>query len=198
MNIAIFASGAGTNAHIIIKTLPAFLPDKCATIALIVSNNPTAGVINIAKKAHIQFEILDLKKKPTQFHSTLYLNILQKHHIDFIVLAGYLKKIPQEVIAAYPQKMVNIHPALLPAYGGAGMYGKHVHEAVIAAGEKQSGITMHFVDEMYDHGKIIFQANCDVEKGETSESLAMKIHGLEHQHYAKEISTLILSQFPVK
>ncbi|MCY7292385.1 MAG: phosphoribosylglycinamide formyltransferase [Ferruginibacter sp.] len=198
MNIAIFASGAGTNAQIIIKTLSGFLQDIHAAVALIVTNNAMAGVINIAKNEHTPLEILDLKNTPAQNHSSVYLNVLKKHRIDFIVLAGYLKKIPAEVIAAYPQKIVNIHPALLPAYGGAGKYGRHVHEAVIAAGEKQSGITIHLVDDVYDHGKILFQASCTLEMGETVESLAKKIHALEHKHYTKEISTLILSQFPVK
>lgn len=198
MNIAIFASGAGSNAKVIIETLPYMLGDKKATVVLLLTNRANAGVINIAKSHQIPVEIIDLKNTGALVHSVAYLNILTNHSIDFIVLAGYLKKIPTEVIAAYPNKIVNIHPALLPAYGGAGMYGMHVHKAVIAAGEKQSGISIHYVDEVYDHGKIIFQAFCNVEKYETAETLAHKIHALEHEHYTKEIAKIILSQFPVK
>ena len=198
MNIAIFASGAGSNAQIIIETLPTYLANKKVCVAAIVTNNPAAGVINIATTHQIPLEILNLKNTAAAQQASAYLNILKKHSIHFIVLAGYLKKIPTEVIALYPQKILNIHPALLPAYGGAGMYGMRVHEAVIAAHEKQSGITIHYVDEVYDHGKIIFQAYCNVDTEETAASLAKKIHALEHTHYSKEISKMLLSQIPVK
>lgn len=198
MNIAIFASGAGSNAEVIINNLYKYKPDHKINVALIVSNNAMAGVLKIAVNYNIPVEVLDLKTTASYNNSTAYLEILSRHKIDFIVLAGYLKKIPVEVIKKYPQKIINIHPALLPAYGGAGMYGRHVHEAVVAAGEKQSGITIHYVDELYDHGKIIFQATCEVEYGETGESLAKKIHLLEHQHYSKEILEILLSQIPVK
>jgi phosphoribosylglycinamide formyltransferase 1 len=127
--------------------------------------------------------------------SSTYLDILTKHNIHFIVLAGYLKKIPTEVIKLFPQKLINIHPALLPAYGGVGMYGIHVHEAVVLAGEKQSGITIHFVDEVYDHGKIIFQAKCNLEEGETAKTLAAKILALEHLHFTNVIANVIISLF---
>ena len=198
MNIAIFASGAGSNAEVIINTLYKFKPDHKINVALIVSNNAMAGVLKIAVNNNIPVEVLDLKTTAFYNNSTVYLEILSRYKIDFIVLAGYLKKIPVEVIKKYPQKIINIHPALLPAYGGDGMYGSHVHEAVVTAGEKQSGITIHYVDELYDHGKIIFQATCDVELGETAISLAKKIHLLEHQHYSKEILEILLSQIPVK
>jgi phosphoribosylglycinamide formyltransferase-1 len=114
------------------------------------------------------------------------------------VLAGYLKKIPNAVTKAFPQKIINIHPALLPSYGGAGMYGMRVHEAVVLAGEKQSGITIHFVDEVYDQGEIIFQASCDLDVGETAITLAEKVLMLEHEHYSKIISNTVDSQNPVK
>lgn len=198
MNIAIFASGAGSNAEVIINTLYKFKPDHKINVALIVSNNAMAGVLKIAVNNNIPVEVLDLKTTAFYNNSTVYLEILSRYKIDFIVLAGYLKKIPVEVIKKYPQKIINIHPALLPAYGGEGMYGRHVHEAVVTAGEKQSGITIHYVDELYDHGEIIFQATCEVEYGETGESLAKKIHLLEHQHYSKEILEILLSQIPVK
>ena len=108
--------------------------------------------------------------------------------------AGFLWKMPTRLIKAYPKKIINIHPALLPKYGGKGMYGKLVHESVIAAGEKESGITIHYVDELYDHGEIIFQAACKVDEKDTAESLAQKIHVLEHAHYPKVIADLIQKQ----
>jgi phosphoribosylglycinamide formyltransferase 1 len=200
MNIAIFASGGGSNAEVIIKKLPALLLEKktSANIALIVTNNPKAAVLDIAAQNNIPSEIIAVQNKTEGELSTTYLNILTKHHIDFIVLAGYLKKIPTDVIKAYPKKIINIHPALLPAYGGAGMYGRRVHEAVVNAGEKQSGITIHFVDEVYDHGEIIFQASCDLDEGETAELLSKKVQGLEHEYYIKIIGDVVGSQIPVK
>jgi phosphoribosylglycinamide formyltransferase 1 len=200
MNIAIFASGGGSNAEVIIKTLPALLLEKKATadIALIVTNNAKATVLNIATQNNIPSEIIVVKNKIEEELSTAYLDILSKYNIDFIVLAGYLKKIPTAVIKSYPQKIINIHPALLPAYGGAGMYGMRVHEAVVNAGEKQSGITIHFVDEVYDHGEIIFQATCNLEEGEIAEQLSKKVQYLEHEHYSKIIADTVSSQIPVK
>ncbi len=195
MNIAIFASGGGSNAEVIIKTLPALLLEKKTSdnIDLIVTNNAKAAVLHIAAENNIASEIIDVKNKTEEELSVSYLDILTKHNIGFIVLAGYLKKIPIDVIKAFPQKIINIHPALLPAYGGAGMYGMRVHEAVISAGEKQSGITIHFVDEVYDHGEIIFQASCDLKEGETRESLSAKILALEHLHFSNIISDAIVS-----
>jgi phosphoribosylglycinamide formyltransferase 1 len=193
MNIAIFASGAGSNADVIIKTLPHLLQErkKEAKIALVITNNAKAGVLDIAAQNNIVSEIINVKDKKEEELSTAYLDILTKHNIHFIVLAGYLKKIPTAVIKAFPKKILNIHPALLPAYGGDGMYGIHVHEVVINAGEKQSGITIHFVDEVYDHGEIIFQANCHLESGETPNALASKVLMLEHLHYSKVIADSI-------
>jgi phosphoribosylglycinamide formyltransferase 1 len=195
MNIAIFASGGGSNAEVIIKTLPQLLQEKNtnANIALIVTNNAKATVLNIAAENNIASEIIDVKNKTEEALSPTYLNILTKHNIHFIVLAGYLKKIPTDVIKAYPQKIINIHPALLPTYGGAGMYGMRVHEAVVTACEKQSGITIHFVDEVYDHGEVIFQATCNLEEGETAELLSKKVQGLEHEYYSKIIAETIFS-----
>jgi len=116
---------------------------------------------------------------------------LSINEIDFIVLAGYLKKIPASLISQYPDKIINIHPALLPNYGGKGMYGTNVHQAVIENKEKVSGITIHFVDEIYDHGKIIFQEKCDIENGESIESLANKIQNLEYEHFPRVIAEVI-------
>ncbi len=200
MNIAIFASGGGSNAAIIIETLPTLLKEKniSANIALIVTNNAKAAVLTIASQNNIASEIIAVNNKTEEELSITYLDILTKYNIHFIVLAGYLRKIPGAVIKAFPQKIINIHPALLPAYGGAGMYGMRVHEAVVVAGEKTGGITIHYVDEIYDNGKIIFQATCEIEEGETAESLAKKVLALEHEHYAKVISQEFFSQNPVK
>jgi phosphoribosylglycinamide formyltransferase-1 len=126
-----------------------------------------------------------------RFLETGYVDELKSHTTDFIVLAGFLWKIPPVLINAFQHKIINIHPALLPAFGGKGMYGSAVHAAVIAAKEKQSGITIHFVDEKYDHGGIIFQSKCDISENETPESLASKIHQLEHEYYPKIIAGVI-------
>ncbi len=191
MDIAIFASGGGSNASVIIKNLSNHIDIKDATIKLVLTNNPNAGVLHIAKESLIATEVVNLKQKDEKEAFQIYKEVLQKHKIDFIVLAGYLKKIPAELTKLYPRKIVNIHPAILPAYGGAGMYGAKVHEAVIAAKEKKSGITIHFVDEIYDHGEIIFQATCAIEDGETPHSLAQKILALEHKYFTKIIAEII-------
>jgi formyltetrahydrofolate-dependent phosphoribosylglycinamide formyltransferase len=204
IRVAIFASGAGSNAGQIIKAAASPAPpgnegvgsmDKAGTgvyeAALIVCNKPGAGVLQIASKAGIPALIIE---KERFFSGDHYLPELQKHRIDFIVLAGFLWKMPEALIHAYPKKIVNIHPALLPKYGGKGMYGNKVHEAVIAAGENESGITIHFVDELYDHGEIIYQATCPVDKNETPDTLAQKIHVLEHASYPGVIASVIEKQ----
>jgi phosphoribosylglycinamide formyltransferase 1 len=184
-NIAIFASGTGTNAQRIIDY---FRHHPSIKIALIVSNKPGAGVLTIAGKENIPSLILE---KDHFFMGDAYTTELQAKQIGFIILAGFLWKIPSRLIAAYPNKIVNIHPALLPKHGGKGMYGHRVHEAVIAAGEKESGITVHYVDEFYDHGNIIYQANCSIEEKETPYSLAQKIQALEHKHYPSVIEKIV-------
>lgn len=194
INIALFASGAGSNAAVIIKTLHQYITPQEANVAVIITNNENAGVINIAHANNIPVAIINLKKKDEATQTTIYQTVLEQHNIDFIVLAGYLKKIPAAITHAFPQQIINIHPALLPAYGGPGMYGTKVHEAVIAAGEQQSGITIHYVDEVYDHGAIIFQATCVVEATDTPDSLAQKIHQLEHQWFTKTIAQVLQSQ----
>ena len=198
MKIAILASGAGSNAAEIIKTLPNYIKKESASVAVLISNNEKAGIKNIADLYDLPFEILSIKNKNENEQSKSYVNVLNKYKIDFIVLAGYLKKLPKELTTAFTKKIVNIHPALLPAYGGAGMYGRYVHEAVIASGDLQSGITIHYVDEVYDHGQIIFQAKCVVEKNDTAEDLAKKVLALEHKNYTAVIAETILSQIPVK
>jgi phosphoribosylglycinamide formyltransferase-1 len=175
--MAIFASGAGTNAQQIIQH---FKEHPFIKIALIVCNKPGAGVIDIAAKENIPVLLIEKEKF---LLGNAYTDELKALGIDFIVLAGFLWKLPAALVTSFPNKIINIHPALLPKYGGKGMYGNYVHEAVITAGEKESGITIHFVDEWYDHGNIIFQATCTIDENETPASLARKIHMLEHTHY---------------
>ena len=179
--IAIFASGAGSNAQ---KMIDFFRTHQFIEIALIVSNKIDAGVLRIAKAENIPTLLLDKEKF---FRGDAYVPELSEEKITFIVLAGFLWKVPAGLIEAYPNKIVNIHPALLPAYGGKGMYGSFVHEAVIEAGETRSGITIHYVDDLYDHGGIIFQASFEINKDDTAETVANKVHQLEHIHYSAVI-----------
>lgn len=186
--IAIFASGKGSNADNIISY---FKLNQIADVALIVSDNPAAGVLKIADINNIPVVVLS---KEDRLNYSSCIEILHIHNVDFIVLAGYLKKIPASLISQFPDKIINIHPALLPKYGGKGMYGNNVHRAVIENNEKESGITIHFIDEIYDHGKIIFQEKCEIENGETIESLAKKIHNLEYKHFPRVIAEVIKKQ----
>ena len=148
---------------------------------------PGAGVLEIAKEKGIPTLLINKE----EFARTGYVESLRNADIHFIVLAGFLWKVPAVLVNAYPRSIINIHPALLPKYGGKGMYGARVHEAVIAAGEKESGITIHWVNEQYDEGAIIFQATCLVESGDTPAMLANKIHALEHAHFAPTIEKLL-------
>jgi phosphoribosylglycinamide formyltransferase 1 len=192
INIAIFASGAGSNAQNIINH---FRNHAVIKVVLIVCNKPNAGVLAIAEKENIPFLLIDKEKF---FNGDGYTGELVKREIDFIVLAGFLWKVPLTLIRNFTGKIINIHPALLPEYGGKGMYGNHVHEAVIAAREKESGITIHYVDELYDHGSIIFQEKCIIEENDTAEILAKKIHLLEKNHFPAVIEKIIDSQNIVK
>jgi folate-dependent phosphoribosylglycinamide formyltransferase PurN len=199
IHIAIFASGAGSNARKIIEYFENkaagsssslnSLGSKAAAIkvSLIVSNVPGAGVLEIAEEKGIP----SLMINKTDFAANGYVESLKNAGIDFIVLAGFLWKVPEVLVRAYPKAIINIHPALLPKYGGKGMYGARVHEAVIAAGEKESGITIHWVNENYDEGAIIFQAKCSIGASDTPTSLANKIHALEHAHFATTIEKLL-------
>jgi phosphoribosylglycinamide formyltransferase 1 len=185
INIAIFASGAGSNAQ---KIIDHFRHHPSIKIILIICNKEGAGVLSIAKNEHISFLLID---KERFFRGDAFVPELQAHSVNFVVLAGFLWKIPLKLIQAYPNKIINIHPALLPKYGGKGMYGNFVHEAVVAAGDPESGITIHYVDELYDHGGVIFQATCKLEKTDTPETLAKKIHVLEHLHYPRVVEEVI-------
>lgn len=183
--IAIFASGTGTNAK---KIIEYFKNHSAIEVVLIVSNKPEAGVLQIAKMNGVSTLVVE---KETFFRDNGYVPELKNRNIDFIVLAGFLWKIPAKLIAAYPSSIINIHPALLPKYGGKGMYGHFVHDAVIEAKEKESGITIHFVDEQYDQGEHIFQATCPVLQGDTPSTLAQKVQDLEHNNYARVIETCL-------
>ena len=183
--IAIFASGAGSNAE---KIIHHFANHSSIAVALVVCNKPDAGVINIAKQNAVPVLLIE---KEEFFNGDHYIKNLIKHNIDFLILAGFLWKIPVRLIETFPEKIINIHPALLPAYGGKGMYGNFVHEAVIKAGEVQSGITVHVVDEIYDNGAAIFTATCPVAPDDTPQTLAARIHQLEHKFYPQVIEKYI-------
>lgn len=178
--LALFASGNGTNVQ---RIADYFSDNENIRIQLIVCNNAQAYVLERAKKLGIASCLID--KKEIFYHTDTVLQVLQKHQIDFIVLAGFLWLIPTSIIEAYPNKIINIHPALLPKYGGKGMYGMHVHRAVVANKESESGITIHYVNPCYDEGEIIFQAKCAVTSDDTAESVAQKVHGLEYEHFPK-------------
>ncbi len=176
--IAIFASGAGSNAQ---KIIEHFNGHPSIEVALVVCNKPNAGVLGIAQHANIETLLIE----KNQFaNGDAYVPDLKKGSIDFLVLAGFLWKVPSILVQTYPDKILNIHPALLPKYGGKGMYGHFVHEAVITNHEKESGISIHKVNENYDEGDIVFQAKCVVDENETPDSLANKIHALEHRYFA--------------
>lgn len=183
--IAIFASGSGSNAENIICFF-AKNPEIC--VNSVFCNVPDAYVLERAKKYNIPTHVFDREafRNPEKVFRQL-----KEEKIDFIVLAGFLWLLPDCITNAYPNRIVNIHPALLPAYGGKGMYGHHVHEAVIAAGEKESGITIHYVNNHYDEGAIIFQAKCPVLPGDTPDTLAARIHELEYAHFPRVIEEVI-------
>lgn len=183
--IAIFASGNGTNARRIAEY---FAKSSAAEVAMILSNRNDAFVLERAKLFGIPSKVFD---RSMFYHSDEVLKWLLEARIDIVVLAGFLWLVPSYLIAAFPNRMINIHPALLPKYGGRGMFGDVVHTAVIDAGETESGITVHFVDEKYDHGNIIFQATCKIERGDTPEMLAHKVHQLEYKYYPEVIERLM-------
>jgi phosphoribosylglycinamide formyltransferase-1 len=189
--IAVFASGAGSNAA---KIIDRFCTHPSINVALIVCNKPDAGVLKIAAKENIPALIIE---KERFFRGDAYIKELKEKKIDLIVLAGFLWKIPTLLINAFPHCIINIHPALLPKYGGKGMYGQLVHQAVIDNKEKESGITIHYADEVYDHGKTIFQATCPVLPTDTKESLARRVALLEHEHFPRVIEQVISGITPL-
>jgi len=183
--IAIFASGTGSNAAKIIEHLE---NHQAIKVALVISNKSKAGVIEYAKKKDIPSEIINRE----EFNNNEgFLEKLQAHQVDFIVLAGFLWLVPGYLVQAYPRRIVNIHPALLPKYGGKGMYGMNVHRAVKSAGDHASGPTIHFVNEHYDEGAIIFQVQTEILETDTPENIAEKVLKLEHQYYPVIVETVV-------
>lgn len=189
-NIAIFASGAGTNTENIIKH---FKNSTIANVKLVLSDNKNAYVLERAKNLDVPVITFSKKEFNSIDNKEKYLGILKEKEIDYIILAGFLSKIPEYIINEYPEKILNIHPALLPKFGGKGMYGANVHRAIIDNNEDESGITIHIVDNEYDHGDNIFQTICRVEPDETAESLETKIHSLEKEYFPIVIEQYILN-----
>lgn len=183
--IAVLASGSGSNAERLVRF---FKEDPLVSIELILSNNKSAFVLERAAKLGINSDSFTRE----EFYSEDFMKNFKD--IDLIVLAGFLWLIPKFMIKAFPNKIINIHPALLPAYGGKGMYGMNVHKAVIENGEKESGITIHYVNEKYDEGNIIFQARCEIEPGDSPEILAEKIHQLEYEHFPEVVRGCCMQQ----
>lgn len=182
--IAILASGSGSNAENINTW---FSGSKLAKVSLILTDNPHAFVLDRAQRMGIEALVFT----PAELRSGIVLATLQSKKIDFVVLSGFLKLIPVALVEAYRGKIINIHPALLPKFGGKGMYGDRVHKAVVDAGETESGITIHYVNEHYDEGHIVFQAKCPVSIDDTPETVAQKVHALEYAHYPRVIEELI-------
>lgn len=187
-HIAIFASGAGSNARELIRHFHAHPRFR---VSLVACNRPDAGVIGVAGEAGVP--VLHLEKDRF-FRGDGHLPDLMAAGIDLLILAGFLWKVPSSLVRAFPDRILNIHPALLPSHGGKGMYGSHVHEAVIRGGDRHSGITIHLVDEQYDHGRTLFQARIELLPDETPDSLARRIHVLEHRHFPAVVEACLENQ----
>jgi phosphoribosylglycinamide formyltransferase-1 len=186
INAAIFASGEGTNAENLITY---FKNDPRIKIKLVITNRDDAGVIKKAEAYKKTVQIIS--KEALNNYTDQIIEFLRAEKIDLIILAGFLLKIPEKLVKAFPDKIVNIHPALLPNYGGKGMYGMKVHEAVIANKDKESGISIHFVNEEYDKGRVILQEKCIIADDDTAQTLAAKIHELEYKHFPLAIEKLL-------
>ena len=182
--IAILASGEGTNAERIIRY---FTGHPTVKVVVVITNKAEAGVIRRAENLQVPVEYLPA----SAFKEGKATAMLRHYEADFVVLAGFLLRIPDDMLEAYPDRIVNIHPSLLPKFGGKGMYGSKVHEAVLAAGEAESGITIHYINEHYDEGAIILQAQCPVIAGDTPDALASRVHQLEYEHYPQVIEQLL-------
>jgi phosphoribosylglycinamide formyltransferase-1 len=185
-HLAIFASGSGTNAENIIRH---FQNEPQLKVSCICTNRPDALVIERAKTLHVPYLIFS---RDDFYQSNTVLEYLKNNQIDWIILAGFLWLVPYDLIESYPHRILNIHPALLPKFGGKGMYGHHVHQAVLDSKEKHSGITIHYVDHEYDQGDIVFQATCAVDPSDRPETLAKKVHSLEYEHFPRVIKQEIL------
>jgi phosphoribosylglycinamide formyltransferase-1 len=186
INVAVFASGEGTNAENLFKY---FANDPRVRIKLVITNKEDAGVV--AKAHQYKKTVQIVSREALEKYSNQLVEFLQVEKIDLIVLAGFLLKIPTEFIRAFPNRIINLHPSLLPKYGGKGMYGKHVHEAVLANKEKTSGVTVHYVNEVYDQGEIILQTSCALSENETLDSLSAKIRQLEFESLPKAIEKFL-------
>lgn len=194
-HIAIFASGSGSNAEEIARY---FAGQADVQIVLILTNNPQAGVIDRARRGfgcgqHVPVVVFD---RPAFRESNRIVALLTAQKIDLIVLAGFMWLVPASLVQAFSGRIVNIHPALLPKFGGKGMFGGHVHQAVVAAGATESGITIHFVNEHYDEGQIVFQATCPVSPTDTPDDVAAKVHALEYAHYPRVVGEVLLTLPP--
>jgi phosphoribosylglycinamide formyltransferase-1 len=187
--IVIFASGSGSNAQQIAEY---FSASGIARVIMIYSNRADAYVLQRAKKMNIPAVLFN---REDFYENNLVFNQLNNLHPDLIVLAGFLWKVPEKIVRAFPKRIVNIHPALLPKYGGKGMYGHHVHRAVIENREKESGITIHYVNENYDEGALISQATCEVDEHDTPATLAERVHALEYQYYPKTVEQVLLRNY---
>lgn len=185
-NIAIFASGSGTNAENITRY---FAKSDTVKVAVVLSNNRNVGVHARVNQLGIPSFVFS---RDEFVAGTPVLEKLAEYEVDFIVLAGFMNKISDVLLEAFPGKIVNIHPALLPKHGGKGMFGMHVHEAVVAAGERESGITIHYINERYDEGAVIFQAVCPVLPSDSPEDVATKVHALEYANYPRVIEEVLL------
>lgn len=184
-NLAVFASGNGSNAQ---RLAEFFRQDGSAVISVIYSNKPDAYVNKRASLLGIPSVVFNRK---TFYETDDVLHDLQTRSVDWIILAGFLWLMPDNLLKAFAGKIVNIHPALLPHYGGKGMYGMKVHEAVIASGDRESGISIHYVNQFYDEGRIIFQARCPVDPADTPDMLAQKVHQLEYEHFPLVVKELV-------
>lgn len=184
-NICIFASGSGSNAEALINH---FASSETGRVTLIVSDQPNAGVLARADRLRVPYRLIS---KAELSDGNILVAILREAKIDLVVLGGFLRLLPSELIQAFPNAIVNIHPSLLPKFGGKGMYGQRVHQAVVEAGEEFSGITIHYVNEHYDEGEVIFQAQCPVLPNDDAASLAARVLALEHEHFPQQIEKLL-------
>ncbi len=183
--IAILASGSGTNAENLIRF---FRTHPSGRVVIVLTNRPGAGVIQRSEALHVETVVFNREQF---YESDEVIDHLKEREIDLVILAGFLWLVPSSLIQAFSGRIINIHPALLPCYGGKGMYGSKVHEAVVASGDTESGITIHYVNQEYDEGNIVFQAKCEVRKGDTPEILADRIHQLEYEHFPVVVEKLL-------
>lgn len=191
VRLAVFASGGGSNLQALLDAFNT-VPDAPARVALVISDRSDAGALDRALAADVPAHVVDVRSQPEEDAALEMLELLRHHGVGFIALAGYLRLVPAQVIRAYPSRIVNIHPALLPAFGGRGMYGRRVHEAVLATGARVSGPTVHYVSERYDEGRIIAQWPVPVLPGDSPDTLAARVLAVEHRLYPLVLAALAL------